>query len=497
MKNNPFLFQAIIDLFEDFLENHFITIPNPEKAQSEDPANIYGDHYVKMEDVCTEVISDHVIIDTDTVRMLISDFLETNPDLPQMISFIATLSSQLEELVRQWVNKSTASEPIVDTLRQILIDTNCDSIDGAEWTTLVCAVNAILEYRIGSLFKGALENVQRFAGSGPKKKCELEKFFIGVAAYMCAIREEHAAAPECTFCLVTSCGTEAISMQVSPYLKKLRSQMLQEMSTLGGIDPMLIALKESYISDFSSYYRDGYSAWTTSHSSPYGEVHWAIIPIPDPVTSPYLLIESKKHDLDVRLCDTLAHAQQWLRMKFRTECYDKGGKEAIWHKVEDQCSEGHYSFAADYAFYHMGNGDSDSRFLKIFPVSGAFKDRVYPESDYITVHQKIYADAEELAQADNLVADYSPDFDSVRLVNFSVPYEWEADFGGGWEMSVSVVEATGTPRSRGLVPYAEATLHHNGALVARSFRWDSVSGEWGLQYNGILFKVNILPKQEV
>ena len=39
------LIGQVIDIFEDFLEARHISLPNPEKTYSEDPAVIYGTDY--------------------------------------------------------------------------------------------------------------------------------------------------------------------------------------------------------------------------------------------------------------------------------------------------------------------------------------------------------------------------------------------------------------------------------------------------------------------
>ena len=40
----------ILDVFEDFLEEHNVVIENPEKEESNDPAILYGTHYGELED---------------------------------------------------------------------------------------------------------------------------------------------------------------------------------------------------------------------------------------------------------------------------------------------------------------------------------------------------------------------------------------------------------------------------------------------------------------
>ena len=46
----------IIDLFEDFLEEKGIVIPNPEKDDDEDPAIIYGSDYGVLQDGIEEAL---------------------------------------------------------------------------------------------------------------------------------------------------------------------------------------------------------------------------------------------------------------------------------------------------------------------------------------------------------------------------------------------------------------------------------------------------------
>ena len=51
------LARAVVEVFEDFLDERGIDIPNPDKAQSEGPCVIYGEDYGELVDRITCVIS--------------------------------------------------------------------------------------------------------------------------------------------------------------------------------------------------------------------------------------------------------------------------------------------------------------------------------------------------------------------------------------------------------------------------------------------------------
>lgn len=93
---------------------------------------------------------------------------------------------------------------------------------------------------------------------------------------------------------------------------------------------------------------------------------------------------------------------------------------------------------------------------------------------------------EELAMAESLVKDYSPDFDQITATRYTIPYQWEVDFGNGWTVSIDVVEPEAD-----LAPYCEAVLYRNGEIVHRSVRESEIRGIWGLRYDNILFQVDI------
>lgn len=98
----------------------------------------------------------------------------------------------------------------------------------------------------------------------------------------------------------------------------------------------------------------------------------------------------------------------------------------------------------------------------------------------------LMVDPEELSKAENLVKNYSPDFDHITATRYTIPYQWEVDFGNGWTVSIDVVD----PESD-LAPYCEAVLYRNGEIVHRSVRESEIKGIWGLRYDNILFQVDI------
>ena len=46
----------ILDLFEDLLNQHDITIPSPDRCGNQEEARLYGDIYYALEDQITELI---------------------------------------------------------------------------------------------------------------------------------------------------------------------------------------------------------------------------------------------------------------------------------------------------------------------------------------------------------------------------------------------------------------------------------------------------------
>ena len=48
----------IVNIFEDFLEEHGVDVPNPDKEQSENPAVIYGTDFGDLRDQITDYLSE-------------------------------------------------------------------------------------------------------------------------------------------------------------------------------------------------------------------------------------------------------------------------------------------------------------------------------------------------------------------------------------------------------------------------------------------------------
>ena len=58
----------IIELFEDFLEEKGIEIPNDEKLEDEDASNIYGTDYGYLQSGIEEILAWYKLTDEDDLR---------------------------------------------------------------------------------------------------------------------------------------------------------------------------------------------------------------------------------------------------------------------------------------------------------------------------------------------------------------------------------------------------------------------------------------------
>ena len=72
----------IIEVFEDFLQEKGITIENPDKAQSEDPGNIYGTDYGDLYEAIADVLKPEAKPQAEnTVTIPVSEFIKQEIDV--------------------------------------------------------------------------------------------------------------------------------------------------------------------------------------------------------------------------------------------------------------------------------------------------------------------------------------------------------------------------------------------------------------------------------
>lgn len=148
----------IVDKFEDFLDEHQMVIPNPERDEDPDGAIIYGTHYGNLVDTIANDIDVRVAESISPIRKEMADLLSGEAKKRTMLAFVDSLYSSLETVFVEWKDDSyrrttsaatarDAATTAVDALSGLLSEVSM-SLTEEQRKELISGVRNILNDRI-------------------------------------------------------------------------------------------------------------------------------------------------------------------------------------------------------------------------------------------------------------------------------------------------------------------------------------------------------------
>lgn len=473
----------IVDLFEDCLEGKGVEIPNEEKTGSSSDANIYGQHYTRLENCLHKYVKDSVIITTEAVYMEMEK-------QPHTEGSVRALLNKLHEQEHAWHDNRVA-DIMVSELRNLLTEACGENVlDHDDVNHLTDAINEYLSEQIGRFFRSAIDKADKFLKKGNFSEKATKAVHADITNLLFSLNEVLGSGEKCTYALFTVRDRQ-MELEEFKYLTLARQTMFKQMCEYAKLDPMLVALSPCVESADTSYWRGGYSAWTSSNSAEYAECQWEIEPIPvgRPVT---LMVVNTNHNVRVRKCACILGARLTMREELASQCYNEEVKKLVWSHAAYTNPEGFYSFdlnEASCCTKPHGDSFADWKIFNLHENKDLDRSGAHICITNLNICQRIKEKAAVLEDPDQLVSEYNAALDAIPGKVFNIPHQWIVDFGGGWEMHIDVITPHTGYKDWKFASYARATLIHNNEVMIRSDRYGKVSGAWGLCYAGILFQV--------
>lgn len=468
--------EAIANAFENFLEDRNVVIPNAEREQDANAAAIYGTQYGDLVDAISEHIRQEAVFTADPIRMGIDAFLYSKPKKTALREYLDYLELDLDTACGAWRMHWSLARSIMMEFRSLIADIY--KLSATEDDNLKHEImDLIAGHMCDCWLRCCYKDLVDFCETDNPTIAQMEGFLKILNEQMCRYRNTEE--EQCAFYLV-SCVNRELSISRYETRQGAHMAMKRAMAEKGGIDAAKIEDTSEFSCDEYAFSYATAWGWTSHNCSEHAKCAWQIIPL-HRLYNGALVAIWEKQELTVKHFGSLAEARNAMRSMVYTRCNED---EQILLNELAAYSGDHFSFDDHSASLTTSYGVKNWR---VFSLGNNRRSDSY--SVWTTLKQELFISTKELVEINEMVENYSPDMDTIRTKQFLLPYMWEKDFGGGWSVSIDVVEPYENGKS--MDAYCEAVLYRHGEIVHRSVRDSKVDGIWGLRYDNYLFQVEV------